>query len=114
MAQEGQIKEESSLGLSSGQSGQGEAEKQLTTGDELPQQNGKVGYIPWLHAGPKMPTEWDWAHNGHLSNVIHSVNFQHQPTPQLSVISHQADQTRVEILQHKTCLPTRNNFKLRS
>ena len=71
MAQEGQVKKESRLGLSSGQSGQGEAEKQLTTGDEWPQQKAKVGYITWLHASPKMSTEWDYAHNGHLSNVIH-------------------------------------------
>lgn len=56
MAEEGQIKEESWLGFSSGQSGQGEAEKQLTIGDEWPQQKAKVGYIPWLHASPKMPT----------------------------------------------------------
>ena len=56
MAEEGQIKEESWLDFSSGQSGQGEAEKQLTIGDEWPQQKAKVGYIPWLHASPKMPT----------------------------------------------------------
>lgn len=56
MAQEGQIKESSWLGLSSGQSGQGEAEKQLTIGEEWPQQKAKVGYIPWLRASQKMPT----------------------------------------------------------
>lgn len=72
LTQQGQIKEESWLGLSSGQSGQGEAEKQLATRDERPQQKAKVGYITWLHASSKMPTEWDYAHNGHLSNVIQS------------------------------------------
>lgn len=41
MAEEGQIKEESWLGFSSGQSGQGEAEKQLTIGVNGPNRRHK-------------------------------------------------------------------------
>ena len=94
--------------------GQGEAEKQLATRDEWPQQKAKVGYITWLHASPKMPTEWDYAHNGHLSNVIQSEllapTYTHTSAEReflqvvLSFIKKKTERDLRRLTHHKCCL----------